>query len=503
MRRSVLPLVLALIGLGLVGTMVRSWVIGYPLVPRVSERIWLARLTAEWEAPSIALEVALPRETDTQTIRDERFVSGPLETTIRSEIGELRWLRWIGTGAQTASYEADIAVRRPGAARGPAAGPDPARWRQTAEYPAVVLAAMARLLEGVPAAEVPRRCVDLAADPATLPAVLADRLQPITDGIPLAETLVLCWRAAGLPARSLQVLPLRSGFYRRTEALAEVFVQGRWLLADPTRRLFPITPQGRLVWAIGAAPGVVGASSAPVSWQIELKPRPLTHWTEFAQQTASQASFLARWSLFSLPPNAQEVFRVLLLVPIGALIVAFLRNVVGLNTFGTFMPILIAIAFRQTELLTGLTLFFAVILVGYGIRTGLDRFKLLLVPRLSVILTFVVGSLAAMSILAQRWGFHNVVGVGLLPIVILTMTIERFFVTAEESGPKAALRMTTSTGAVAAVTFAILSWEYLQLVFFTYPELMLVIAGGQIALGRYVGFRLSELLRFRRLAEPS
>jgi hypothetical protein len=345
--------------------------------------------------------------------------------------------------------------------------------------------------------------VDLLGTPAALPASLADQLRLAEGGGRLADAHVLCWRVAGFPARVLQAIPLHPGLYRKTEPLAEVFVAGRWLLADPARQLFPITRRGRLTWTTDAAPLVASAGGAPVSWQIDLRQRPLTHWAEFAQQTASRASFLARWSLFSLPPHAQEVFRVLLLVPIGARIVAVLRNVVGLNTFGTFMPILIAIAFRQTELAAGLLLFFAVVLVGYGVRTGLDRFKLLLVPRLSVILTFVIGSLALLSLLAQRWDFQHVVGVGLLPMVILTMTIERFFVTAEESGPRAALRMAASTGGVAAITYAILSWEYLQLVFFTYPELMLAIAGGQIALGRYVGFRLSELVRFRRLVEPS
>jgi hypothetical protein len=86
-------------------------------------------------------------------------------------------------------------------------------------------------------------------------------------------------------------------------------------------------------------------------------------------------------------------------------------------------------------------------------------------------------------------------------MVIMTMTIERFFVVAEESGVHAALTMAASTGAVASITYVLISWEYLQLLFFTYPELLLVVVAGQLALGRYVGFRLTELWRFRRLTE--
>jgi len=167
------------------------------------------------------------------------------------------------------------------------------------------------------------------------------------------------------------------------------------------------------------------------------------------------------------------------------------------------MPILIAIAFRQTRLLYGLALFALVVGAGYLLRLAIDRYKLLLVPRLATTLTFVIGCLAALSLVGVHLHLVHVISVGLLPMVILTMTIERFFVVAEESGGAAALRMAASTGAVAAITYGILSWEYLQLLFFTYPELLLVVAAGQVALGRYLGYRLTELWRFRRLAEEA
>ena len=138
--------------------------------------------------------------------------------------------------------------------------------------------------------------------------------------------------------------------------------------------------------------------------------------------------------LFVLPPDAQQILRILLLVPVGALLAALLGNVVGLNTFGTFMPILIAIAFRQTELAYGLSLFGAIIAVGYVVRLGLERYKLLLVPRLSAILTFVIGIIAFVALLGHHLAMRNNIAVGLFPMVILTMTIERFHVVAEETG---------------------------------------------------------------------
>jgi hypothetical protein len=101
----------------------------------------------------------------------------------------------------------------------------------------------------------------------------------------------------------------------------------------------------------------------------------------------------------------------------------------------------------------------------------------------------------------NKWGLRELMAVGLIPFVILTMTIERFFIVIEESGAREALIMAAGSIAVAVVTYGIISWETLQLTFFVYPELILTVAALQVLLGRYTGYRLSELFRFRRLGE--
>ena len=64
----------------------------------------------------------------------------------------------------------------------------------------------------------------------------------------------------------------------------------------------------------------------------------------------AQKPFLLDFSIFSLPIETQSVYRVILLVPIGVFVLVILRNVIGIRTFGTFMPVLIALAFRETQL---------------------------------------------------------------------------------------------------------------------------------------------------------
>jgi hypothetical protein len=501
MRRSVLPLVLALAVLGLGGTLLRSWVLGYPLVPRITERLWEARLAVQWEPGQAPVTALLPRSTRRQELRDEHFFSGPLEPTLRVEPGGNRRVLWEGEGATAVTYQAEILVRDAPLGAAPTLQ-DLDRWRRSDEFPLPVAAAATRLASQLDAADSPRRCFDLVSGRAPAPAGFAEDLARIRAALATpAEALVLCWRAAGLPARLAQVLPLRNGIFRRPEVLPQVFDGSRWRLADPAGGRFPAAPLRWLIWNVGRQPVAEGHDGTPAAWEVQLQERHLPLWADFFHRTAGRSSLLARWSLYALPPATQEVFRVLVLVPIGALMVGLLRTVVGLATFGTFMPILIAIAFRQTQLLYGLSLFALVVAVGYLVRVAIDRYKLLLVPRLATILTFVIGCLAALALVGAHLGLVHVLSVGLLPMVILTVTIERFFVVAEESGARVALRMAASTGAVAAITYGIISWEYLQFLFFTYPEPLLGVAAGQIALGRYLGFRLTELWRFRRLAE--
>ena len=82
---------------------------------------------------------------------------------------------------------------------------------------------------------------------------------------------------------------------------------------------------------------------------------------------------------------------------------------------------------------------------------------------------------------------------------MLFRSIERFFIIIEESGVRQALVTAGGSVAVSAVTYGIISWEPLQMTFFVYPELILTVAALQILLGRYTGYRVSELFRFRSL----
>jgi hypothetical protein len=211
-------------------------------------------------------------------------------------------------------------------------------------------------------------------------------------------------------------------------------------------------------------------------------------------------SLVGRISVLQLPIQTQGVYEVLLLVPFGILVIVILRNFVGFHSFGTFAPVLIALAFRETELVKGILLFIMIVSIGLLFRFYLERLRLLLVPRLAAVVTIVVLLMTTISIISDQLGTETGLSVSLFPMVIISMVIERMSIVWEERGAATAIREGVGSLAIAALAYVVMSIDILGYWVTVFPEVNLVVLGLIVTLGRYTGFRLSELSRFRQLA---
>jgi len=208
-------------------------------------------------------------------------------------------------------------------------------------------------------------------------------------------------------------------------------------------------------------------------------------------------SLTALADLTRLPLEMHEVLSLILLLPIGGLVTAFFRTIVGVRTFGTFTPTLIALSFVFADWRTGVFVFVLVLAIGLVSRSFLDRLKLLMVPRLSTVLTLVVLCIIFCVSLLDMLRLTPGAQAVLLPMVILTMTIERFYLTSEEDGTGFAFQLLAGTVVVAFCCYLVLRWAAVGRFLFAFPEAHLVTIAVLILMGRYTGYRLSELLRFR------
>jgi hypothetical protein len=176
------------------------------------------------------------------------------------------------------------------------------------------------------------------------------------------------------------------------------------------------------------------------------------------------------------------------------------------KTFGTFMPVLVALAFRETLLVWGIVLFVVIVSLGLLIRFYLERLRLLLVPRLTVVLTVVVLLMAGISVLSHRLGIQPGLSIALFPMVIISMTIERMSIVWEERGASEAMQEGVGSLVVAAVAYVVMGIGALAHLVFVFPELLLLVVAASLLAGRYTGYRLLELRRFKALkpaAKPS
>ena len=178
--------------------------------------------------------------------------------------------------------------------------------------------------------------------------------------------------------------------------------------------------------------------------------------------------------------GTQQALRALLLLPLGALLVAVLRNLVGLPTYGTFMPLLVAFSLRGFPLGQGLALLAFVLVLGVASRLALERLRLLMVPRLAILLCIVVLSVAVLALVGQGTG----IGIA-------------------EEGLRAALVPTLGSTLVAVAVYPALRSPDIEHLMFSFPELVFCIIGALVWIGGYTGYRLSDLARFRLFARPT
>lgn len=328
-------------------------------------------------------------------------------------------------------------------------------------------------------------------------ALLLHKKKTIENKLKLAVNLLALEK---IPARIVHGIELKQQTHDvKFIEWVEVYYQKSWHSYNPRTGSRGV-PDNYLIWWRGTDPfyRITGGKNIRVSIAVTLNQEEAIA-AAMGRDEFEHSRFL-EFSLFSLPIQTQMIYRILLLIPIGAFIVVLLRNVVGIKTFGTFMPVLIALAFRESELTGGIMLFVVVTSLGLAIRFYLEQLKLLLVPRLASVLTVVVLLMAVLSVLTHKLGIERGLSLALFPMVILTMTIERMSIVWEEQGAGEAIKQGISSLIAASLVYIIIINSYIEHIMFVFPELLFVLLAFIILLGRYSGYRLLELHRFKALS---
>ncbi|TDG13414.1 hypothetical protein E2F43_07680 [Seongchinamella unica] len=488
---------LILFGVGL--TVYKVFALGFPLLPGEYREVWTieTKISFQPESGAVDVKLTLPEPVAGWELLDEHFASSGFGFAIRGE--EPRRANWTKQNLQretTLYYKLQayrptvdaLPDRPPEALMPPLLNPD----QQVA---------MERLLNVLRAKSV---------DVESFTSLLLVEMGP-EGSDPDAGFLRSTWEEesgdillgilahAGIPAGHLRGIRLEDGRRRQTaSALLEVYDGDNWLVFDPETASRGLPPNF-FVWQRGsqALLDVVGGSRSRLEFALVSNSLPARAVVAMEQRLGRYA--LLDFSVYALPVEQQGVFKGLLLLPVAALVVVIMRLLVGISTSGTFMPILIAIAFIQTTLLVGLGIFLTLVAAGLWIRSWLSHMNLLLVSRISAVVIVVIFLMATLALVSYKLGLDQVLSVSFFPVVILAWTIERMSILWEEEGPHEVLVQGGGSLLVAVLAYLAMSNRLVSHLTFNFPELTLSLLGVILLLGKYTGYRLSELYRFRNL----
>jgi len=306
-----------------------------------------------------------------------------------------------------------------------------------------------------------------------------------------ARLLPRMLQTAGFNARTVAGLDLQDQRRRQSlRQLVQVWDNTVWRLIDP-KNAQRTSADNLLLWQTGQ-PGVlevIGGSDSKVLFSMISQNRP-------SLSLVDEGNNSPLVSLYSLPVAEQSMFKLIMLLPVGAFVVVLMRILIGFRTSGTFMPVLIALSFLQTELVPGLISFLLVVAVGLIIRSYLSALNLLLVARIATLVIVVIGIISVFSILSYQLGLIGGLTISFFPMIILAWTIERMSILWEEEGPKEVLIQGGGSLIVAVLAYLLMTQPVVEHLAFNFPELHLCLLAFILLLGRYTGYRLTELTRF-------
>ena len=200
---------------------------------------------------------------------------------------------------------------------------------------------------------------------------------------------------------------------------------------------------------------------------------------------------------------ASSTIVLLLLLPVVATIIAGARHFIGLRGFGIFLPAALSVVFVATGPIVGIGLFLIIVFVSTLVRVLLKKLKLRLqyLPRMAfILLAVVVGVFLTILAVPQAYVWRSIAEVSIFPLLILVLLAEDFTRAQIGKSVKTAISLTSETLILALVSFGFLTLRELQRYAILHPEAILLGLGVvNIIMGRYVGLRVIEFWRFRKL----
>ena len=282
---------------------------------------------------------------------------------------------------------------------------------------------------------------------------------------------------------------------------AELRINDRWIPFDLQLGHFASLSTGHLKLYEGTSSYIAYPPGRGITHAVEVQREEISeHFIRAAARSVSPSfNPFHLWQSFLDTDMPLVSLKILLLIPVAATVVAFFRNVIGIETYGVFLPALIATSGLHSGILPALTGFLLVTLLVALLNTPLERMGLLYVPKLALMLLAVVGILLGMSFASFQFGMSDFFSLSLLPLIILAISAERLSQHLEEEGLLKAAQVMGMTLIVIVACFLIIDQTIVQWAMLSFPELLIGVGVANLWMGRWIGIRATEYHRFKPL----
>ena len=215
------------------------------------------------------------------------------------------------------------------------------------------------------------------------------------------------------------------------------------------------------------------------------------NWNNWLQQAIRQA--------VSKGVSANTIVLVLLF-PLVAGLIAAARHLIGLTGFGIFVPAMLSVAFVATGIKVGIIMFAVVFLGASLARKVTERLKLQYLPRMALMMWLVSAAVLAVLLGAVNINLGSLSAVSIFPILILMLLTENFIEVQTGKSRHEATLVMVQTIVMAIIGAVILKTNWVQKLVLLNPEIsLLLIALFDTYVGRYVGLRALEIVKFKQL----
>jgi len=202
----------------------------------------------------------------------------------------------------------------------------------------------------------------------------------------------------------------------------------------------------------------------------------------------------------------------LLLLPVIATTVAFMKQVVGVTTFGIYTPSIITLSFLVIGIQAGLLTLTVAIGAGALMRPLLKKTRMLFIPKMAMVITVVSLTLLFLLIISIKLKLFNTqfLSIAIFPMLILSTLVEKFVSVKTNKGLSSALALMLSTVVVAITAYLIVGgeidlgiidfkFELVKTIVMSYPETVILLLIIDFMLGRWNGLRIMETIRFKEI----